>query len=82
MENLPNPTLDRINDFKKQPWKFTSLKEKPDFHTMALLAAQTLPNQSINELLANAEKIEWWLRKEERESYEFSIKMQESFKSL
>lgn len=48
-----------LDEMKRTPWKI--VKEQPDYHTMALLAAQTLPNQSAAELLANADKIEAWL---------------------
>lgn len=50
----------------------------PDFHTMALLAAQTLPNKSINEILANAEKIEYWLNEPMRKRMEMEAKFRDS----
>jgi len=54
------------------------IKEQVDYHTMALLAAQTLPNQSIGELLGNAEKIEKWLMAPEIGRIEMSRKLMDA----
>ncbi len=51
----------------------------PNHHQMALLAAQTLPNQSAAELLASADKIEAWLRKPEMDEREMLRKMRDEF---
>lgn len=60
----PEKTLEQLmEEYRKQPLRF--VKEQPYYHTIALLAAQTLPNQSAAELLASADKIEAWLRKPE-----------------
>jgi hypothetical protein len=63
--NIPDKTPEQLmEEYNVKPWGFYDPKPTPpDYHTMALLAAQTLPNQSAAELLSSADKIEAWLRK-------------------
>lgn len=75
-EKTPKQLMD---DFKLGKPTFIDRKpQPPDYHSMALLAAQTLPNQSIDELLSNAEKIEQWLMAPEVERQEMSRKVTEA----
>lgn len=74
-EKTPEQMMD---DFRRgQVYFKPEEKPKPDFHTMALLAAQTIKNNSVQELLSNAEKIEHWLREPERLSQEFRRKFED-----
>jgi len=61
----PEKTPEQLmQDFKNGiSWFIEKTPQTPDYHQMALLAAQTLPNQSAAELLASADKIEAWLRR-------------------
>lgn len=75
-EKTPEQLMD---DFKfGKPTFIGRTPQPPDYHSMALLAAQRLPNQSIDELLSNAEKIERWLMAPEVERQERSRKLTEA----
>lgn len=50
-----------LYDLNNQPISYVKREEYPDYQIIAILAAQTLPNQSVNELLTNADLIERWL---------------------
>lgn len=80
--NISEKTPQQImEDFKNGRMYFH--KEEPiptDFHTMALLASQTLPNQSVDDMLQNAEKIEWWLREPQRKQREQMEAFREAFR--
>lgn len=69
MTGIAKTPEELVKEFKNQPWQFVDNKSKPLSHReLALTAASSLPNQSIGELLQNAEKIEWWLNKPEMDS--------------
>lgn len=62
MTGITKTPEELIKEFKNQPWQFVDNKSKPlSNRELALTAASSLPNQSIGELLQNAEKIERWL---------------------
>lgn len=69
-----------MRDFQNGAIYIQHEEKLPDFHTMALLAAQTIPSKSIQELLSNAEKIEYWLNEPARKRAEFEKKLSEVFK--
>jgi len=66
-----------IDDMKRQPFVFKTEKERPNYHLIALQAAQTLPNNSLTELLSNADKIEYWLNEPERKNKELMDKLRD-----
>jgi len=59
---MTNQEKEIFSKWSKEPGTLVPIKDPNQYREMALLAAQTLPNQSAAELLSSADKIEAWLK--------------------
>lgn len=74
-ENETTDATKAYQTFKETGWLPVITSTPPDYHLIALEQAGKLQNQTLQELLSNAEKIERWLMEPE-------IKMQEAKKQI